>query len=579
MKKQLLPFALAATFFNLLFLPQFASAQKSRIWATYYGGAGLDLSSGVATDAEGNVYMAGITQSTSGIASGGFQNTYGGGYWGGFLVKFNAGGNRLWATYYGGGGSTMPRNVATDAAGNVYLVGQTFSTDSIAFGGFQNTYGGGEWDAFLVKFDANGNRLWATYYGGSGDDEAFGVATDTAGNVYLAGFTNDSTTGIASGGFQNTYGGGNYDAFLVKFDSNGNRLWGTYYGGEYNDWGRSVSTDASGNVYLTGYTTSTTGIASGGFQNTIGGNEDAFLVKFDASGNRLWATYYGGSETDEGYGVTTDAAGNVFLAGWTRTLTGLASPGGFQTIAGGGYSDAFLVKFNGAGHRLWATYYGGTDMDQGWGVATDKTGNVYLTGTTNSSTNIASGGFQDTYGGSAGTGTGGEPFLTEFNTNGYHFCGTYFGGMTPVNQSSIAIDAAGYVYIASHTSDSSGIAFEGFQNHYGGNFSAYLDNWDADLIKFTSCTGVAGINDFNVQNSMLYIYPNPSTNSFTIKYISSGLLQNFALQILNPLGAIVYSEKLSGKNEYILQPDLAAGIYFVELNNGEKKMIQKLIIE
>lgn len=123
-----------------------------------------------------------------------------------------------------------------------------------------------------------------------------------------------------------------------------NRLWATYYGGEITEYGESVATDASGNVYLAGYTSSANGIASGGFQNTYSGsgfNNDAFLVKFDAAGNRLWATYYGGTGEEEGYGVATDASGNVYLAGITNSSTGIAS-GGFQNNIGGGYADAFL---------------------------------------------------------------------------------------------------------------------------------------------------------------------------------------------------------------------------------------------
>ena len=121
---------------------------------------------------------------------------------------------------------------------------------------------------------AQNTRLWATYYGGSGNDNAYGVATDASGNVYMAGQT-DGASGIASGGFQNTFGGA-ADAFLVKFDAAGNRLWATYYGGTGSDGGYAVTTDASGNVYLGGYTSSTSGIASGGFQNSFGtGDADA----------------------------------------------------------------------------------------------------------------------------------------------------------------------------------------------------------------------------------------------------------------------------------------------------------------
>ncbi|MFH1005419.1 MAG: SBBP repeat-containing protein, partial [Bacteroidota bacterium] len=351
--------------------------------------------------------MSGYTESTSGIASNGFQNTYSGGFFDAFLVKFDANGNRLWATYYGGTNTDHGKNVATDALGNVYLSGYTESTSGIASNGFQNTYGG-MFDAFLVKFDANGNRLWATYYGGTGDEEGLSIATDVSRNVYLGGYTS-SLSVIASGGFQNTYGG-SYDAFLVKFDANGNRLWATYYGGTDVEWeinGMSVTTDALENVYMAGQTSSNSNIASAGsFQNTYNGNRDAFLVKFNDAGNRLWGTYYGGISDDYGKSIATDIFGNVYLGGYTSSISVIAS-GGFQNTYGGNY-DAFLVKFDAAGNRLCATYYGGTNPDDGTSIAI-ASGNIYLAGITNSPSGIASGGFQNTYGG-----TWSDAYLAKF---------------------------------------------------------------------------------------------------------------------------------------------------------------------
>src|SRR6185436_2844495 len=307
---------------------------------------------GVAADLSGNVYLAGFTTSASGIASGGFQNTLGGTTANAYLVKFDASGNRIWGTYYGGTSADKAYSVSTDASGNIYIAGLANSS-GLASGGFQNTSGGLS-DAFLVKFDTNGNRLWATYYGGSGTEEGYSVTTDNASNVYLAGMTSSSSA-IASGGFQNSYGGGSNDLFLVKFDSSGARLWATYYGGTGDEMllfngDMDVACDASGNAFLTGLTTSASGISSGGFQNSYGGGGcDAFLVKFDAAGNRLWATYYGGNDDDKGYSAATDAAGNVFLAGRTDSYNAIAS-GGFQN-ANGGPHDAVLVKFNPNGMR------------------------------------------------------------------------------------------------------------------------------------------------------------------------------------------------------------------------------------
>ena len=399
------------------------------VWATYYGGNGAESAGTCATDAAGNVYQCGTTTSATGMASGGFQNTIGTGgnnLSDAYLVKFSSSGARLWATYYGGSQYESGRACATDVSGNVYLCGSTNSASGIASGGFQNALSNGV-DAFLVKFNGSGSRIWGTYYGGNGNDQGFSCATDGSGNIYMAGVT-ASGNGIASGGFQNSYGGMGVnlfgDAFLVKFNSSGGRQWGTYYGSGADEAGIACTTDASGNIYLAGQTTAASpAIASNGHQITYGGNSyDAFLAKFNSAGNRLWGTLYGGNGMDIGFSCATDAGGNVFLAGITWSPAGIAS-GGFQNVLSGApYADAFLAKFNGAGVRQWATYYGGANSETGYSCATDNAGNIFLAGMTGSSTGIASGGLQNTLGG------GYDAFLVKFNTSGNRIWGTYYGG-------------------------------------------------------------------------------------------------------------------------------------------------------
>jgi len=183
--------------------------------------------------------------------------------------------------------------------------------------------------------------LWATYYGESAAEKGNACVVDANSNVYLAGITGSSSA-IASGGHQNTYGN-NTDAFLVKFNSAGVRQWATYYGGNSVEDGFSCAVDASGNIYLAGRTQSNSAIASGGHQNTLGGSTDAFLVKFNSTGVRQWATYYGGTNPDIGLACAVDASGNVYLAGYTPSANAIAS-GGHQNTYGGS-TDAFLVKF------------------------------------------------------------------------------------------------------------------------------------------------------------------------------------------------------------------------------------------
>ncbi len=259
-----------------------------RQWGTYYGGNYDDYGKSVTTDGFGYVYLTGSTYSSNSIATAGsHESSFGGA----FLVKFNSNGVRQWGTYYGGGAGDVGNSVATDGSGNIYLAGETWSRYSIATDSSHQSYFGGDYDAFLVKFNSNGVRQWGTYYGGSSEDYGNSVATDGSGYVYLTGRTTSSNAIATAGSHQSSNGGGYYisDAFLVKFNSNGVREWGTYYGGSDYDMGNSVATDGSGNVYLAGETYSSDSIpTAGSHQSSFGGWIDAFLVKFKSENSYVF---------------------------------------------------------------------------------------------------------------------------------------------------------------------------------------------------------------------------------------------------------------------------------------------------
>src|SRR6185437_8790526 len=234
-----------------------------------------------------------------------------------------------WATYFGGSSAYYSNAVATDTFGNVFITGYTTSTSGIATSGAYLTSNSAT-DAFLAKFNAGGAEQWATYYGG-GNEDGNAVAADISGNVYITGNTS-STSGIATSGAYQTSYGGSIDAFLAKFNSSGALQWSTYYGGSSGDAGYGVGTDGSGNVYITGKTGSTSGITtSGAYQTSFGGSGDAFLAKFNSSGARQWATYYGGSGADAAYGISVSGSVNIYIAGSTASKSGIATSGAFLT--------------------------------------------------------------------------------------------------------------------------------------------------------------------------------------------------------------------------------------------------------
>jgi hypothetical protein len=539
------------------------------IWGTYYGGAGMEYvgyfaSKGhqiVAVDKSGNVYLAGETTSSTEISLGGYQNKYSGN-WDAFLVKFNSAGIRQWATYYGGDSIETRIFCNVDETENIYLGGLTASTNGIAFNGNQNAFGGGESDAFLVKFNSDGIRQWATYYGGDttlsgsgGMDGAYSCAVDKSGNVYLAGVTT-SSTGISFNGHQNTYGG-NGNAFLAKYNSSGMLQWATYYGNGGGDRGYSCSPDINGNVYLVGQTYSTSGISSGGYQNTSGGGLDAFLVKFNSVGVRQWATYFGGKGNDEGRDCKIDGNGNIYMTGHTSSKSDLAT-GGFQNTYGGN-EDAFLAKYNSSGMLQWATYYGGTGAEAAQSCAVDKNNDVYITGPTSSTSNIASGGYQNIFGGDSA-----NAFLVKFNSAGQLQWATYYGNNGTTYGLSCQVDGSNKVYLAGITSSNNNISKGGHQNIYGGNYDAFL-------VKFDNSAN-SSISEKNT-NSNINIYPNPSEKLLNIE---TNEPEEWNAIITDSKGAQINQIQFQKSTQLDIN-NYAPGVYYIQLTSKEEVLNYKFI--
>ena len=446
----------------------------TRLWGTYYGGSDNDYSRSVSTDASGNVYVIGYTESIASIAtSGSYQATLNANY-DAYISKFTSAGTRLWSTYYGGSGNDYGYNSCVDNAGNIIICGETNSNDVIASSGAFQTVFGGYTDAFIAKFSPTGTRTWATYFGDIDIESGYGIISDASNNIIITGKTNSTTNIASSGSFQTQIGGGD-DVFIAKFSSTGTRTWSTYYGGSGNDIGYGVSIDAANNVFVSGTTSSDNSLStSGAYQSTRAGNTDAFLSKFSSAGNRTWSTYYGGSENDEGFSSVTDPSGNVILSGQTESSSGISTANAHQSTFGGAI-DAYIVKFTTTGTRLWATYYGSNDYDLGLYACTDASGNIYIVGQTGSGDAIATTtAHQQQLGGSY------DAFLARFASGGTRSWGTYFGGNDFDIGYGCSSDISGNVYICGRTSSTNGIASNNaHQLVYGGVLM------DGFLSKFT----------------------------------------------------------------------------------------------
>jgi len=300
--------------------------------------------------------------------------------------------------------------VATDSSGNVYVAGGTN-------GGLDGNTNAGNTDLFVVKYNSSGTKQWTRQLGSSSRDSANGVATDSSGNVYVTGMTNGGLDGCKNAGIE--------DLFVVKYNSSGTKQWTNQLGSSSRDSADDVATDSSGNIYVTGTTYSELD------GNTSAGKADLFVVKYNSSGTKQWANQLGTWDTDFANGVATDSSGNVYVTGSTyRSLDGNTSAGN---------ADLFVVKYNSSGTKQWTKQLGSSSNDYANDVVTDSSGNAYVTGTT--------------YGGLDGNTSAGNAdlFVVKYNSSGTKQWTKQLGTSSTDTANGVTTDSSGNIYVAGGT--------------------------------------------------------------------------------------------------------------------------------
>lgn len=384
-----------------------------------------------------------------------------------------------YSTYMGGTGDDGAYGIAVDAAGNAYVTGVTASNNFPVLNAAQlrNRGGSGSNDVFVAKLNPTGTALiYSTYLGGSNDDAGLGIAVDAAGNAYVTGYTT-STDFTVFNALQVRRGGESYenstDAFVAKLNPAGNALvYSTYLGGNSDDVGTAIAVDSAGDAYATGYTLSPDFPTRDALQRACGSCDaqsplpDAFIARLNPHGSVLtYSTYLGGNGDDRGLGIAVNTTHDIFVTGSTSSSD---FPNAFALQgAGGGDSDAFVVRLNAAGNRLlYSDLLGGNDKDEGRAIAVDAQNNAYVTGYT-TSTN-----FPTTPGAARGTYAGGirDAFVAKVNAAGNTLLySTLLGGSDDEVGNGIAVDAAGNAWVTGKTASTDFPATrDGLQRAYGG---------------------------------------------------------------------------------------------------------------
>ena len=542
---------------------------------------------------------------------------------------FGQAGNWEWAKGATGDTNQEPTAMVTDASGNVYMVGY-FNSHYIIFG--QDTLynanflisGNPNGDVFIVKYNAMGNKLWSKRAGGMGDDEATSVTIDAWGDIYVTGYSTLDAIFDTDTLFHHGHPGiGNI--FTVKYNSSGTEEWAKSAGGNYaftgtgGSSGKSIASDGSG-IYVTGwFCDSTINFDNYSLLVSMVDVSDMFIVKYDFSGNALWAKKFGGYGAELGLAIVTDGSG-AYVTGTFSSSSILFGPDLLTYTIGGSYlgKDFFIVKYDTLGTEIWAKSAIGTDDEQPNSIASDASG-IYITGYFQSATVIfdtivlintsSYNMFTVKYDGmgnvvwakNTGDGMGANSVVAD--TSGIYITGIFYS--TFIFRNDTLISAGSYdVFMLKYNSNGSpiwakrtgGIGYDqgicaalGISDIYIAGWFMYNDcvigsdilvhqgNVDVFIAKY-NCNSTTVNTNLLTTPSRITTYPNPATNNFTIAFGS--ITKKVVLTITDITGKLIYTATASETEKMeVSTSSFAEGIYIVKIQTGEDVETRKLIVQ
>jgi hypothetical protein len=542
-------------------------------WAKSFGyGQGTSIT----FDASGNVYTTGYFQDTVDFdpGPGVFNLSSSAGEV--FILKLDPSGNFIWAKSVGGASYYEKPSITFDGFANVCITGIFENIGDFDPG--QGTFylsSNGNFDIFILKLDLSGNFVWAKSLGGSGEEYSGSLSVDGIGNVYITGGFKGTVDFDPSAGIFNmtSFGFGGQDIFVLKLNPSGNFNWAKRLGGIGEDIGISIVSDASGNVYTTGYFCEGFSSPTADFDPgpgtyylvTSSSSVGFYISKLDALGNFVWAKSISDGETT-GMSIKLDTLGNVYATGFFSAAVDFDPGPNIHILAPttGIDNDIFILKLDISGNFLWAKIFGGPGNDGGISLDVDNSGNVYIIGNYNGIVDV-----DPNFGTFYLSPNGGvDFFILELNASGNFLWAKGIGGSLDDYGNSIAVDKVGNVYSI-------------------GFFMGTVDFSPYDLINLTSGTygsifilkmGTSMITN-SIKNSSIIssrpiICPNPNNGSFTIKANDEA-----SLSIFNNLGEIIQEVYLRAFNSYQTQvSEFTSGVYFlVQYNKGYAEK-QKIVV-
>ena len=572
--------------FAFLLLSVICSAQApSWQWAKKIGGAGEDVPKAIAVDSAGNVYSAGLFSGTADFDPGagiynltsvsGSQDIY--------ISKLDSAGNFIWAKAIGGLNDDQANGIAVDDSGNVLVTGEYFKT--VDFDPGPGVYNmtvptspfGATSEIFILKLNNSGDFIWVRSMGGPQSDVGEAITADDSGNVYTTGefyYTSDLDPGPGT-----LYLGGSAatNIFVIKLDNSGSLVWAKSFNSTsagFASYGRSIAVDSHHDVYTTGATGAPfdfdpgPGTSSG--TGSGGSGTDIFISKLDSIGNFAWTDVFGGGGDDGGNGVTVDGSGNVYATGYFRGLVDFNPGTGIYHLNDG----IFINKLNAAGNFVWAKSLTGVYTGEGKSIHIDQQGNVctggFFSGPLDFDPNVGifnmsaapaydcafiskltnSGNFlwaAQSTGPSGANGYGNamtiDPWGNSFITGYYYYPKMLFGPTTLTNS-----------------------------DNTGSTTDIFIAKLDTTVIHISG----AGVDNLRMEDEVATISPNPFSSQTAITFGKEQ--KHTTIKIMDATGRELRTVNFTGLEFIIQKEDLKEGLYFVQITDENKNVVNKKII-
>jgi uncharacterized delta-60 repeat protein len=439
-------------------------------WTKLLGTSSEDLAFALTTGNDGAIYVSGHTygnldgQTNSGGADA-------------FITKYNPDGTKVWTKLLGTSGTDYAYALTTGNDGAIYVSGYTY-------GNLDGQTNSGGLDAFIIKYNPDGTKVWTKLLGTSGDDQSYALTTGNDGTIYVSGVTN--------GNLDSQTNSGGLDAFITKYNPDGTKVWTKLLGTSGYDQAFALTTGNDGAIYVSGFTT---GNLDG---QTYDGRTDAFITKYNSDGTKVWTKLLGTSGSAQANALTTGNDGAIYVSGYTY--------GNLDGQTNNGYEDAFITKYNPDGTKVWTKLLGTSNPDQANALTTGKDGAIYVTGVT--------GGNLD---GQTNSGSY-DAFITKYNPDGTKVWTKLLGTSSYDYARALTTGNDGAIYASGDT----GYNLDGQTN--SGSYDAFITKYqDAPAVKVTLAVAPASVTEDGTPN-LVYTFTRTeaTTNALTVNYKVGG---------------------------------------------------------